>query len=89
MTMPRDKLRRDLNETAFDVVRAAAGEGPRPLPAEQRVEKHPEAVKRGRKGGKKGGPARRAKLSAARRKAIARRAAKARWPESGRKKPTE
>ena len=28
--MPRDKLRRDLNETAFDIVRAATGKGKKP-----------------------------------------------------------
>ena len=41
--------------------------------------KNPAAVALGRLGGKKGGPARAAKLSASRRKAIARKAAKARW----------
>ena len=41
--------------------------------------KNPHAVALGRLGGKKGGKARAAKLSSAKRKAIARKAAKARW----------
>jgi hypothetical protein len=40
---------------------------------------NPAAVELGRRGGLKGGPARAAKLSAARRTAIARAAARARW----------
>ena len=42
-------------------------------------EKDSAAVALGRKGGQKGGPARAKKLSVARRKAIARKAAQARW----------
>lgn len=76
--MPRpSKLRRDLNETAFDIVKAATGEGPKPLPAGQ--QDNPEAVKRGRLGGKKGGAARKAKLTPEKRSEIAKKAAKARW----------
>jgi hypothetical protein len=41
--------------------------------------KDPAAVSLGRRGGLKGGKARAKKLSAARRKAIAKRAAEARW----------
>jgi hypothetical protein len=41
--------------------------------------KNPAAVALGRLGGQKGGKARAAKLSAARRKAIAKKAAAARW----------
>jgi hypothetical protein len=41
--------------------------------------KNPAAVELGRLGGKKGGPARARKLTATRRAAIARKAAKARW----------
>ena len=44
--------------------------------------KNPAAVALGRLGGKKGGPARAEKLSAARRKAIARKGAAARWGKS-------
>lgn len=42
-------------------------------------EKNPAAVSLGRLGGLKGGKARAAKLSASKRKAIAQKAAKARW----------
>ena len=59
----------DINETAFRVMREATGE------------KNPAAVALGRLGGLKGGPARAAKLSPAKRKAIAKRAANARWKE--------
>ena len=45
--------------------------------------KNPAAVALGRLGGKKGGPARAKKLSAKKRKDIARRAAQARWKLSG------
>jgi hypothetical protein len=44
-----------------------------------RPEKNPAAVALGRMGGLKGGKARAAKLSPAKRKAIAKKAAKARW----------
>jgi len=47
--------------------------------AEPKPEKNPAAVALGRLGGKKGGPARAANLSAARRKAIAKMAADKRW----------
>lgn len=75
---PKDKLRRDVNETAFDTVRAAMGEADKPRPPGSR-EKNPEAVRRGRKGGKKGGGGRARKLSPKRRKDIARKAALKRW----------
>ena len=63
----------DVNETAFRVLREATGEG-----APER-EKNPSAVALGKLGGKKGGPARAAKLSAKRRAEIARKAAMRRW----------
>jgi hypothetical protein len=56
-----------VNETAFRVLREATGE------------KNPAAVALGRLGGKKGGPARAAKLSAKKRSEIARKAAMKRW----------
>jgi hypothetical protein len=69
--MPKRSSKRsrpeDANETAFRVMREATGE------------KNPAAVALGRLGGKKGGPARAAKLSAKKRQQIARRAAMARW----------
>ena len=75
----RNKLREDVAETAFRVLQEAVGERPKTLPPGERTEKNPEAVKRGRKGGKKGGDLRNLKLTAARREAIARSAANARW----------
>lgn len=45
-------------------------------------EKNPAAVALGRLGGVKGGPARAAKLTAKRRKEIARQAARTRWSKS-------
>lgn len=48
--MAKKKLRRDLNETAFDVMRAATGEASKRSPPGI-GDKNPEAVARGRKGG--------------------------------------
>ena len=64
----------DFNESAFRVVRAATGED-EPEPRQ----KNPAAVALGKLGASKGGKARAEKLSAAKRKAIARKAARARW----------
>ena len=63
----------DVNETAFRVLREATGE------AAPEREKNPAAVALGRLGGKKGGPARAAKLSPKKRQQIARKAAMKRW----------
>lgn len=76
--MPKRKrpgLRRDVNETAHAIVQAMIGEGPRPIPPSERTEKNPEAVRRGRKGGK----ARHKALAPAQRSEIARHAAETRW----------
>ena len=75
--------RKDENETAFsglqellrrDAERDGIPQEPLPLP-----EKVASAVKAGRLGGKKGGPARAAKLTPRKRSQIAKKAAKARW----------
>lgn len=53
-TKPKDgdaKLRPDVNEIAFRVMREATGQSPKTPPPSERTEKNPEAVKRGRKGG--------------------------------------
>jgi hypothetical protein len=69
---------KDLNQTAFDIVQQAiGGKQPEPIP-----EKNPAAVTLGRLGGLKGGKARAEKLSPAKRKAIAEKAARARWKSS-------
>lgn len=73
------KLRPDAAEIAFRVMQEATGEAPKTPPPGERTEKNPDAVKRGRKGGAKGGKARASALSASKRAKIAKRAAKARW----------
>jgi hypothetical protein len=64
----------DENVRAFDVVRLATGEE-----AAAPKRKNPAAVALGRLGGQKGGPARAASLTKAKRREIAQKAAKARW----------
>lgn len=78
--MPKrnDKLRKDENEIAFDIVHAMIGDGPRPEPPGVR-KKNPEAVRRGKKGGKTGGKARADKLTPEERARIAQKAARTRW----------
>lgn len=66
----------DVNQMASNLIDAISGE----LPAEQPESgKNPAAVALGRLGGLKGGKARAEKLSAGRRKQIARKAAQIRW----------
>lgn len=76
--MPKRSSKRDPNLTAFDVVSQATGED-QPKKKPQEPEKNPAAVALGRLGGLKGGKARAAKLSKARRSEIAKKAAKSRW----------
>jgi len=70
----KQKSDEDENETAFRVAQEATKEAEDDIPA-----KNPAAVALGKLGGKKGGPARAAKLTAKERSEIARKAAKARW----------
>ena len=63
-----NKPPQDMTVLAASIVEEAIDEG-----------KNPAAVELGRLGGKKGGPARAAKLSKKRRREIARKAAQARW----------
>jgi len=63
----RSRKKKDLNESAYDLVQKVTSQ------------KNPAAVALGRLGGKKGGPARAQKLSPKRRTAIAKKAAKSRW----------
>lgn len=66
----------DVNVTAFEILNATTQEKPVPPSKEKPIkEKNPAAIALGRLGGKKGGPARAAKLSAKKRKEIARKAA--------------
>lgn len=79
------KGRMDLNRLAFSIVREAiegngdstAHKSPDDMTEEERMKL--EAVRNGRRGGLKGGPARAAKLSSKRRTEIAKTAAEARW----------
>jgi hypothetical protein len=63
--------RKDLNQTAFSIVRQATGEETKPEPTK--------AQQDGRKGGLKGGVVRAAKLSPEQRSEIAKKAATMRW----------
>lgn len=73
-----DKLRPDANEIAFRTVQAALGQADKPQPPGSGSKK-PEAVRRGRKGGKKGGGGRAQKLTQEERSNIASKAATVRW----------
>jgi len=76
--MPKrsSKTKLDVNQIAAEILRAATGE---PHDLTPKGKKNPAAVALGRLGGLKGGKARAAKLSKARRIKIAKAAAKARW----------
>lgn len=79
--MKKKKPSADLNVTAFQILQAATGE-PTGKPTNKKPvepEKNPAAVALGRLGGLKGGKARAASLTPAKRKAIAKKAAKSRW----------
>lgn len=79
--MAKNKLRPDVNETAFRIMREATGQAPKTVPPGERsdAEKDPEAVKRGKKGGQKGGPARAQSLTDEELTKAAITAAYARW----------
>jgi hypothetical protein len=70
------KSHRDLNEMAASIVNMETEASPEP---DTPSTKNPAAVALGRLGGKKGGPARAARLTSEQRRAIARGAAAARW----------
>ena len=71
----RGKGKLDMNQIAFNTVMIATGQMEKP----KEPEKNPAAVTLGRLWGLKGGKARAEKLSPAKRKAIAKKAAEARW----------
>jgi hypothetical protein len=73
--------KRDFMEVARSVVERAIGEqmDGSPLPQLEPDTRNPHAVALGSMGGRKGGKARAKKLSPAKRKAIAKRAARSRW----------
>ncbi|MGH7134505.1 MAG: hypothetical protein ACREHD_02130 [Pirellulales bacterium] len=82
-TRPSKKRRNQLDpvELARKIVDQATGDAPKESPPDPYEGKNRAAVELGKLGGSKGGKARAAKLSAAQRKAIAKKAAKARWRE--------
>jgi hypothetical protein len=67
----------DINELSASIVGETSNDEPTEAPAIP--EKNPHAAALGRLGGRKGGPARAASLTAAQRSEIARKAAEARW----------
>jgi hypothetical protein len=72
--------KRDFMQVAREVVEQAIGEKMDGTPLEKPVDpRNPHFVAIGRAGGKKGGKARAMRLTAERRSAIAKKAAKARW----------
>jgi len=79
MTTPKKKRSRDISQLAASIVQDATSES---ALKEVPPENNPAAVALGRLGGLKGGKARAAKLSAKKRKEIARKAAQARWKKS-------
>ena len=85
--MPKRSSRRkppaDINQLAKYIVDRTTAETPAPADATPpATAKNPHAVALGKLGGAKGGKARAAKLSAEVRRAIAKKAARARWSKS-------
>jgi len=76
--MPKRSSIKDVNQLAKRIADQATGNPIVEKPAVD-PDKNPAAVALGRLGGLKGGKARAEKLSAKKRKAIAKKAAKARW----------
>lgn len=78
----RSSKARDVNALARRIVDEATGEKVPPEPEGESTpdpDKDPAAVTLGRRGGRKGGKARAANMTAEQRSEAARRAAKARW----------
>jgi hypothetical protein len=79
MTEKHPKRPRDLNQWAKRMIEIANGEVEDRAPTPEEDVRNPDAVKRGRMGGAKGGPARAAALTPAQRSEAARKAVQARW----------
>lgn len=84
-TRPSKKRRNQLDpvELARKIVDQAVGDAPKEAPPDPYEGKNRAAVELGRLGGSKGGKARAAKLTAAQRKSIAKKAAAKRWGKRG------
>jgi hypothetical protein len=80
----RSSPKRDFMEVARGIVEVAIGEqmDGSPLPEPKPDTRNPHAVALGSMGGRKGGRSRAKNLSAAKRKAIAKKGAAARWRKS-------
>jgi hypothetical protein len=86
--MPKRSSKPDLNQLAASIVSRSTAEKPSVIINTVELErptKNLAAVELGRLGGLKGGRIRAQNLSAARRKTIAKKAAKARWKKEKRK----
>jgi hypothetical protein len=77
--MEKKKRPTDISQLAYQIVQEATQEVKEEPTQTTAKEKNPAAVALGRLGGLKGGPARAKKLSAKKRKEIAKKAAKVRW----------
>lgn len=80
----RPKRPRDVNQLAYQIVQEATGQTERA--ADLPDTRNPAAVALSKLGASKGGQARAAALSPARRKAIAKKAVQARWAARGSEK---
>lgn len=76
VAMPKRSVKQDMNQTAYRIVQEATGQA---KPATPPKRKNAAAVALGRLGGRRGGPARAAKLSAKKLSEIGKKGAKARW----------
>ena len=78
--MPKRSSKKDTQELARHVLDTVVPDAESAIPPEEaKPEKNPAAVALGRLGGRKGGKARAAKLTAEQRKEIAKKAAAKRW----------
>jgi hypothetical protein len=77
MTRSRNKLPKDTNQRAAEIVRLSTEEPTTEEPKRSPISEYLAEI--GRKGGLKGGKARAKKLSSKRRREIAKSAAKTRW----------
>jgi hypothetical protein len=73
----KPKVREDINTLAVRIVQEASGQAPKTPDPE--VGKNPAAVALGKLGASKGGKARAAKMTARKRREVAKKAAEARW----------
>lgn len=80
MTGSRKKLPKDPNQLAYELVRQSTEQADQETPKRSPIQEYLAEI--GRKGGLKGGRARAKKLSASRRKKIARLAARTRWKKT-------